>query len=157
MRSGVLLDTGPLVAYLYPRERHHEWAAEQFEKLGRPFISCEPVLTEACFLLSRNRLSPTHAIEAVERGVVRIRIEVQEECAAIRGLMQRYANVPMSLADACLVRLAELTGLPICTLDSDFAIYRAHGRRSLDLILPDRRHLHEPSGRGGAGAEEATR
>ncbi len=49
----------------------------------------------------------------------------------------------MSLADACLVRLAEITGLPICTLDSDFAIYRAHGRRALTLITPERRSLHE--------------
>jgi hypothetical protein len=58
--------------------------------------------------------------------------------------MRRYANVPMSLADACLVRLAELTRLPICTLDSDFGIYRAHGRRTLELITPERRSLHEP-------------
>src|SRR5690348_11009040 len=102
MKSGVLLDTGPLVAYLYPRERHHEWAVEQFETLDRPFISCEPVLTEACFLLGRNRLAPTHAIEAVERGIIRIGLEMQEECAAIHTLMLRYASVPMSLADACL-------------------------------------------------------
>jgi uncharacterized protein len=63
---------------------------------------------------------------------------------AIRALMQRYANVPMSLADACLVRLAEMTGLPICTLDADFSVYRAHGRRALTLISPTPRHLHEP-------------
>jgi predicted nucleic acid-binding protein len=51
----------------------------------------------------------------------------------------------MSLADACLVRLAEMTGLPICTLDRDFAIYRAHRRRGLTLIMPsDPRSLHEP-------------
>ena len=59
--------------------------------------------------------------------------------------MERYANVPMSLADACLVRLAEMTGLPICTLDRDFEVYRAHRRRGLDLITPlAGRSLHEP-------------
>ena len=60
--------------------------------------------------------------------------------------MQRYENLPMSLADACLVRMAEQTGLPICTLDSDFEIYRAHGCRNLDLIMPPGggRSLHEP-------------
>jgi uncharacterized protein len=58
--------------------------------------------------------------------------------------MERYANVPMSLADACLVRLAELTSLPICTFDADFAIYRAHSRRPLTVISPSRHHLHEP-------------
>jgi predicted nucleic acid-binding protein len=49
----------------------------------------------------------------------------------------------MSLADACLVRLAEMTGLPICTLDDDFSIYRAHERRALNLITPGPRGLHE--------------
>jgi uncharacterized protein len=83
-------------------------------------------------------------IEYVARGGVRIGFELQKEITAVRALMERYANLPMSLADACLVRLAELTELPICTLDSNFAIYRAHGRRVLNLIVPERRHLHEP-------------
>lgn len=144
MRSGVLLDTGPFVAYLYARDRDHDWAAEQFRAAETPFVACEPVLTEACLLLSRNRLSPAHALALVERGIVRLGLAIQDELSAIRALMERYANVPMSLADACLVRLAELTGLPICTLDSDFAIYRAHGRRGLTLISPHRHHLHEP-------------
>jgi uncharacterized protein len=144
MSSGVLLDAGPLVAYLYPRDAYHDWAVEQFAALDPPFICCEPVLTEVCFLLARNHLSPTHALAAVERGTIRIGLAIREELHAIQTLMARYASVPMSLADACLVRLAELTGLPICTLDADFAIYRAHGRRPLTLISPGAHHLHEP-------------
>jgi len=113
---------------------------------GRSNISrrtCEPVITEACFVTARNRVSPTHVLETVTRGVVQIGLQIEHELAAIRALMERYANVPMSLADACLVRLAEITGLPICTLDSDFAIYRASGRRALTLITPDPRSFHE--------------
>jgi uncharacterized protein len=144
MRSGVLLDTGPLVAYLYRRDGDHDWAAAQFDAAETAFISCEPVLTEACFLLARNQLSPTRVLALVERGVVRIGLAIDDELRFIRALMERYANVPMSLADACLVRLAELTGLPICTLDGDFTIYRAHQRRALTLISPRRHHLHEP-------------
>jgi uncharacterized protein len=68
---GVLLDTGPLVAYLYPRDAYHDWAVEQFSTLDLPFVTCEPVITEACFLLARNRMSPTHVLETVERGVCR--------------------------------------------------------------------------------------
>jgi len=75
---------------------------------------------------------------------IRIGLQLEHEIEAIRGLMQRYANVPMSLADACLVRLAEITDLPICTLDRDFAIYRAGRRRALTLITPEPRALHEP-------------
>ena len=108
-------------------------------------MTCEAVLTEACFITARNRQSPERVLETVARGVVQIGLRIDEDLAAIRALMQRYENVPMSLADACLVRLAEMTGLPICTLDRDFAIYRTNRRRALTLIMPnDPRSLHEP-------------
>jgi predicted nucleic acid-binding protein len=142
---GVLLDTGPLVAYLYPRDAYHDWAVEQFSTLDMPFITCEPVITEACFLIARNRMSPTHVLETVERGVLQVNFQLAEEAAALGEAITRYGNVPMSLADACLVRLAEMTGLRICTLDSDFTIYRTQRRRALELISPGgRRALHEP-------------
>ena len=145
MRPGALLDTGPLVAYLRRRDRHHEWAAEQFAILDLPLVTCEPVLTEACFLVARDGQQPALVLDCLRRGAVRIGFQLNDELAAVRALMERYMNVPMSLADACLVRLAELTRLPICTLDSDFEVYRAHGRRSLDLIIPQAgRSLHEP-------------
>jgi predicted nucleic acid-binding protein len=133
------------VAYLSERERHHRWAVEQFETLDLPFVTCEAVLTEACFVTARNRVPPERVLETVARGVVQIGLHLDEELPAVRVLMRRYENVPMSLADACLVRLAELTGLPICTLDGDFAIYRANRRRPLTLITPPGpRSLHEP-------------
>ena len=142
---GVLLDTGPLVAYLYPRDAYHEWAIRQFEISDLPFLTCEAVLTESCFLVARNGQAATRVLDMLTRGVVRIGLGIGEEIAAVHGMMTRYANVPMSLADACLVRLAEMTDLPICTLDSDFAIYRTQRRRALNLISPSGRHaLHEP-------------
>ena len=144
MRSGALLDTGPLVAYLRPRDPHHGWAVAQFERSDQPFISCEPVLTEACFLVTRAGRRATVVLDLLRRGLVRIGFELPDELSAVRALMQRYANVPMSLADACLVRLAERTGLPVCTLDGDFRIYRAHRRQALDLLIPEYRSLHEP-------------
>jgi len=145
MRSGVVMDTGPLVAYLSRRDAHHDWAVEQFATLDVPFVTCEPVLTEACFIASRNGVAPARVLEVVASGVVQIGLQLEEELGAIRSLMERYANVPMSLADACLVRLAEITDLPICTLDSDFAIYRTQRRRALNLITPaSSQALHEP-------------
>lgn len=144
MRSGTLLDTGPIVAYLYSRDAYHDWAVEAFSEVQPPVITCEAVLTEACFLIERNRWPATRVLEYVLESEIRIGLQLEHEIEAIRGLMQRYANVPMSLADACLVRMAETTGLPICTLDHDFAIYRAGRRRSLTLITPEPRALHEP-------------
>jgi predicted nucleic acid-binding protein len=136
MPSGVLMDTGPFVAYLSSRDAYHDWAVERFAMLDPPLVTCEPVLTEACFIAARNGVSPAEVLDIFRGGVMRIGIQVQEELSAIQALMARYADVPMSLADACLVRLAEMTGLPICTLDSDFAIYRAGRRRPLTLISP---------------------
>src|ERR1700676_1638834 len=130
MRSGVLLDTGPLVAYLSERDHYHDWAVETFIALDLPAITCEPVLTEACFLIERNGHQPPRVLDHASRSEIHIGLQIDQEIAAIRALMERYANVPMSLADACLVRLAELTGLAICTLDADFAIYRAQARRA---------------------------
>jgi predicted nucleic acid-binding protein len=142
MRSGALLDTGPLVAYLRPRDRYHDWAVETLEL---PLVTCEPVLTEACFLVAHNRQPPTRVLDFLRRGAIRIGFDLHDELAAVRALMERYTNVPMSLADACLVRLAEMTRLPICTLDRDFEVYRAHRSRTLDLITPPAgRSLHEP-------------
>jgi predicted nucleic acid-binding protein len=142
---GVLLDTGPLVAYFYPRDTYHAWVVDQFSSLDLPFLTCEPVITETCFLLARNRLSPAHVLEAVERGVVQVDFRLADEAVVLREAMERYDNVPMSLADACLVRLAETTGFPICTLDTDFEIYRTRRGRALSLIFPPRRAaFHEP-------------
>src|SRR6266851_2072322 len=136
MRSGVLLDTGPLVSYLTERDGYPAWAIGAFDSFDLPAITCEPVLTEACFLITRNGQPATRVLDHATRREIRIGLQLEREMAAIRALMQRYENVPMSLADACLVRLAEMTGLPICTLDRDFAIYRANRRRALSLIMP---------------------
>ena len=144
MRSGFLLDTGPLVALLYRTDRYHEWAVETFANLDPPAITCEPVLTEACFIVVRNRHSAVRVLEHIAHSGIQIGLQIEPELPAIEMLMRRYANVPMSLADACLVRLGEINGLPICTLDSDFALYRANGRRPLSLITPPARSLHEP-------------
>jgi hypothetical protein len=70
-------------------------------------------------------------------GALRIALHLDAEAEAVRDLMSRYSNIPMSLADACVVRLAEISGLPVCTLDSDFTIYRANGRKRLGLIIPE--------------------
>jgi predicted nucleic acid-binding protein len=139
------MDTGPLVAYFDERDAYHDWAIETFSSLDLPAITCEAVLTETCFLVARTRQSAVRVLDRVLRKEIRLGLSLREELAAVRALMDRYANVPMSLADACLVRLAEMTGLPICTLDSDFKIYRARGRRNLALITPSApRFLHEP-------------
>jgi predicted nucleic acid-binding protein len=137
-RGPGLLDTGPLVSFLASGLRHHTWACEQWKLLRPPLLTCEPVLTEAAFLLKREGREADAICALLERGVIRVAINVQDEQADLRALMHRYRNKPMSLADACLVRLAELhAGGEVLTLDSDFRIYRRHGNKVIPAVMPD--------------------
>jgi predicted nucleic acid-binding protein len=137
-RGPVLLDTGPLVSFLASGLSHHLWVVEQWKRLGSPLLTCEPVLTEAAFLLTREGRDADAVFELLERGVIRIALSVQEERADLRALMHRYRSRPMSLADACLVRLAEIhNSAEILTLDSDFRIYRRHGNKVIPVRMPD--------------------
>jgi predicted nucleic acid-binding protein len=73
----------------------------------------------------------------LETGALRINLHLEAELTAINTLMNRYRNVPMSLADACLVRMSELNATAVVlSLDSDFMIYRKHGRNIVPLMTP---------------------
>ena len=137
--SEVVIDTGPLVAMLCAGDRDHAWTVEQFRVLAPPFLTCEAVIAEVCFLIERRGVSGTVILERIENGLLRIALEIEDHCAALRKLMTRYASVPMSLADSCLVRMSEI--YPECrifTLDSDFRVYRRNGRQMIPTITPDR-------------------
>ena len=137
MKTGVLLDTGPLVAYFCEKDAWHDWAVEQFESFVPPVLTCEPVLTETCFLLARAGIPVWRLLDKVRLGLLRTGLRLDDEAGALRELMYRYRNVPMSLADACMVKLAEVSESPICTLDSDFLVYRKNGKEPLSLIIPE--------------------
>jgi uncharacterized protein len=133
-----LLDTGPLVSFLGSGLRHHAWAVEQWKRLRPPLLTCEPVLTETAFLLKRDGREADALFALLERGVIRIALSMQDEQTDLRALMRRYRNRPMSLADACLVRLSEIHNSgEVFTLDSDFRIYRRHGNKVIPVLMPD--------------------
>jgi predicted nucleic acid-binding protein len=137
MSAVVLADTGPLVAYLVRQEARHAWACERFRHLRPPLLTCEAVIAEAAYLLGEEAGNATPVLDLIERGVLQIAFELEDELQAVRRLMERYRNVPMSLADACLVRMAEIReGAAVLTLDSDFLIYRKHGRHVIPTIMP---------------------
>lgn len=133
----VLLDSGPWVALLSRNDTHHRWAVEQFRRLPPPLLSCEAVVAETCFLLKRSGFDPSLALQFIERGVVQLPFVLQEQIGAVSSLFKRYENVPASLADAALIRLAEINDSPLLlTTDSDFHIYRRHGRQTIPLLSP---------------------
>lgn len=140
MSGPILLDTGPLVAFLRRRDRYHQWTVEQFARIRPPALTCEPVLTEACFLMRDLPKGCESVLKLLETGLIRVAFELQNELAQIRKLVAQYASVPMSLADACLVRMSEQhSGSVVLTINGDFSIYRKHGRQVIPLITAGRR------------------
>ena len=135
----VVVDTGPIVALLDADEEHHDWARSQFDALAPPLLTCEAVLSETSFLLQRVGAESGLPLTLVERGVLRVEriVDSGDNALAVGRLIRRYRDVPMSFADACLVRLVELTDhASVMTLDSDFHIYRQARRRVIPLLIP---------------------
>jgi uncharacterized protein len=135
--TAAIVDTGPLVALFDRAERHHGWVAARLEELEAPLLTCEPVLAETMYLLSRYPKAQDAVLELVHNGALRIAFQIDEHIGALRTLLRKYEDMPMSLADACLVRMAEIHERhAVLTLDSDFFVYRKRGRASLALIHP---------------------
>jgi predicted nucleic acid-binding protein len=133
----VVVDTGPLVAWLNARDGQHRWAKSQFARLRPPLLTCEPVLVETAFLVQRAGGAPSIVPALLVKGVLRVAISVESEAGHLEALMRRYRDVPMTLADACLVRLSELVhDVAVMTLDTDFRVYRRNGRQVIPLIAP---------------------
>lgn len=138
MTPRVVVDTGPLVAFLNRTDRHYKWVVDRAATLLPPFLTCEAVISEACFLLRHIPHAPDALLELVRRKLVAVPFQLDPEIATIKKLMMRYANVPMSLADACLVRMSEqYAGSVVLTLDRDFRIYRRLGRQVIPVITPE--------------------
>ena len=134
----VLIDTGPLVAFLNARDRFHDWSKAVLGGIEAPLLSCESVLSEACFLLRRVHGGAEAVLKVVDRGLVRIPFRLEADSAPVRRLLARYANVPISLADACLVRMSEqVPNSLVLTLDRDFRVYRRHGRQVIRTLMPE--------------------
>jgi predicted nucleic acid-binding protein len=132
-----IVDTGPLVAFFNRAERHHHWASDHIEELEPPLLVCEPVLVETAFLLAPYPGTQDALFELLHSGALIIAFRIEEHVAALRRMLAKYSDRPMSVADACIVRMAEIhEGHPVLTLDADFSIYRKYGRVPLTIIHP---------------------
>lgn len=135
MAASVLVDAGFLVALLRRRDSNHHWAAAEGPRHPPPWKTCEAGLSEAFFVLCSHG-APALA-KLLERGAVLSAFSLHDDIEAVLGLMRKYASVPMSLADACLVRMTETLDNPILlTTDTDFRIYRRHSRQIIPCVLP---------------------
>lgn len=133
----VLVDTGPLVAYLNQRDHHHAWAVECWKALTDPLCTCEAVVSEVVFLLQSEASDPEPMLRLIERGLVRLDFVLDDHRPDVFRLLRKYRDRPMSVADACLVRMAELTDASqVFTTDRDFLVYRRKGRHVIPLLSP---------------------
>ncbi len=137
MKQGVLVDTGPLVAFLNGKDRFHDWTVAQWNQIAPPMLTCEAVVSEACFLLTRSSGGSDSVMQLVQRKILMISFHLEDHIDPVKRLLLKYRSVPMSLADACLVRMSELhSNSLVFTLDSDFNLYRKNGRHVIPTILP---------------------
>jgi predicted nucleic acid-binding protein len=132
-----LIDTGPLVALLVGDDSQHAWAVEEAKHAPATVLTCEAVISEVLFLLKRDGHDFGDVFSLVETGFLRTEFDFHGEYRHVRDLMHRFRERPMSFADACLVRMAELHAeAAVWTLDRDFRFYRKNRRQTLPLVTP---------------------
>jgi uncharacterized protein len=135
MARSVLVDAGFLVALLSRRDANHQWAAGQAARFPPPWKTCDAALSEAFHLLGVRGMPALTAL--LHRRAVVCAFDLDQEVEETLKLMQKYADLPMSLADACLVRMAEVMTNPVLlTTDTDFRVYRRHGRQAIPFVMP---------------------
>ena len=136
MAGSVLVDAGFIVALLSVRDTHHDWAVARATDHPPPWSSCEVALSEAFHLVGAPGVSSLAAL--LDRGSLRPAFDLASHLPPVLRLMRKYADVPMSLADACLVRMTEVFAEPtLLTTDSDFRVYRRHSRHVVPCVTPD--------------------
>lgn len=126
----ILVDAGPLVAFVDADDQHHKKCVAALKVLREPLVTVWPPVTEAMYLLTDLPKAQEALWEMLARGVLQLLSLDLADVPRMRELMSKYVDRPMDLADAALVRVAEREGIrKIFTVDrEDFCVYRLHGR-----------------------------
>lgn len=135
----IIADTGFWVALIDEKDSYHPIAKQSLKKYDEPLITTWPVMTETCYLLLRNKGASVASsfMENYGQGLFTVFDLQQSHGAQISRLMQQYANLPMDLADASLVILAEYLGHGrIFSADQrDFNAYRWKNTQPFQNLL----------------------
>jgi predicted nucleic acid-binding protein len=134
MAANVLVDAGFLVALLIARDSNHRWAAQVAQEYPPPWRTCEAAITETFYLAGPGE----RFLMLLRRGAVLSNFHFNDDTEPVLRLMQKYADLPMSFADACLVHMSEILFDPLLlTTDSDFRVYRRSNRQVVPCVMPD--------------------
>lgn len=134
----IILDTGPLVAFLDQSDHYNYRVGKVFSGLKPPLYTCEAVISETVFLLQRGNINPDLMFEMVKTGDLIIKPVLNNASAIvqIRKLIQNYQNLPASFADASLVYMYEkYKNAALFTLDRDFTIYRTSNGALINSLI----------------------
>lgn len=135
MATSALVDAGYLVALLSRRDTNHPWAVALATRFPPPWTTCEAVLSEVFHLLGGR--GSRNVVSLLSRGALVSAYRFADDIDAVLKLLRKYSDLPMSFADACLVRMTEILNDPVLlTTDVDFRIYRRHGRQTIRCVLP---------------------
>jgi predicted nucleic acid-binding protein len=131
----ILIDSGPLIALFDASDRYHIAAIEFLKTNTYPLLTTIASVTEALHLLDFNRNAQIDFLEWIYRGGIEIYPIDNNAIKRIKQLMEKYSDLPMDFADACLVYLAEKLRLhTIVTIDRDFNIYKIKGKINFNTI-----------------------
>jgi uncharacterized protein len=134
--SLVLVDAGPLVALIDRGDPYHASCRKALESLRDPLATVWPAFTEAMYLLRSSAEAQRALWSSIEAGAMRLLPLSESDAPRMRELMWKYRDLPMDLADAALVRVAEREKLRrVFTTDrSDFELYRPIGLGHFQII-----------------------
>ena len=123
--NAILIDAGPLVALLHHDDQHHEKCVVALATLRDPLVTVWPALTEAMYLLNFSWRAQDALWELVLDETIRLLSVEADDHRRMRDLMKKYRMLPMDLADAALVAVAERERIRrIFTVDRrDFSMY----------------------------------
>lgn len=132
----ILVDAGPLTALIHADDQHHQRCRDTFRELDQPLATVWPAFTEAMYLLGFSWTAQDALWEFARRGVLTFLPLEGNDVARMHELMAKYRDLPMDLADAALVAVAERERLRrIFTLDrKDFSVYRPSRIGSFEII-----------------------
>ena len=133
----ILVDASFLVSVYDKQEPYHRQCMEALDRVDQPLVTCEPVVTEANYLLRGLPGAPQAILASIEEGQLEIPFKLADGANEVLTCYTKYRDTPCDFADACLIHMADLLGTgDILTLDSDFKHYRWRRNRRFRLLIP---------------------
>lgn len=142
----IIADTGFLVGLINRADEYHLWSAKLSGHINTLIYTCEAVINESAYILySRAGFrAVSNLLKLLEDGIVKIDFKIELHATRVKHLMERYENIPMDYADACIVVMTEQEKYQDCvvlTVDTkDFSVYRRHGRSVIPINTPISTH-----------------